>query len=121
MTNPDVWEVDRIAAAELLAALKDAADEDLPRIAEAFARHRAQSHQWAAKRVHRAAIEALENAASREMDRRNETWADGYRFAEQCLWACNPAELLGTPGRPGATKGQILRSLIRTAKKQRAA
>lgn len=117
MTNLDVWEVDRLAAAELIAALGGASNGDLPRIAaEAFARHRIQSHQWAAKRVHQSAVEALEAGASREFDRRDAVWTDGYRYAEHCLGACSPATLLGTAVGPVVSKGQALRRMVRTAK-----
>lgn len=121
MSDPSVWEVDRIAAAELLTAIKDAREEDIPAIAAAaFSRHRLHSYEWAAQRVHRGAIDALEDASARELVRRDAIWADGFRFAEQCLCGCTPSELLGDIARPLKSKGQILRTLIRSARKQAA-
>lgn len=119
MANNEVWDVDRIAAAELLAALQRAPAEALAAIAEqAFSRHRTESHEWAARRVHQSAVAELDAGARREFDRRDAIWADGYRFAEQCLQACTPNELLGAVTGRSVSRGQVLRRLIRTAKQR---
>jgi len=121
MAENGVWEVDRLAAAELLASIKAACAEDWPSIVmQALSRHRSESQRWAAKRVQESAIQSLEEEASREFERRDAIWTDGYRFAEQVLNACSPDELLGTATRPPPSKGQVLRNLVRLARKKHA-
>ena len=119
MTETDVWNVDRVAAAELLASLRETAEADWADVmAQAFSRCRFQSYQWAAKRVHESAIKVLEAAASREFCARDSHWSDGYRYAEQKIYAATPLDLLGADAQPVRTKGQILRSLLRAAKQK---
>lgn len=119
MAEAEIWDIDRIAAADLLNALRGAREEEwLGLAARALSRHRGQAHEWAARRVHRAAIEALEAGSAREFQRREAIWADGFRSAEQCLCASTPLELLGAARPETTTRGRALRGLIRAAKER---
>lgn len=118
MEYGSVWEVDRIAAAELLALLKEAPEADWGMLAaKAFCKSRLQSYEWAAQRVHESAIKVLEAQAMETFQRKDPVWTDGFRHAEECLTAKSPSELLEVITRPSRSKGQVLRSLLRSAKR----
>lgn len=122
MEDGSVWEVDRVAAAELLSLLKQTSEEDWGQvIAKAFSRSRFQNYQWAATRVRDSAIRVLEQEANEEFHRREAIWADGYRHAEACLISQTPAELLETFVPPPKSQGQLLRAMLRSARQQSAA
>ncbi|MEE4538890.1 MAG: hypothetical protein V2J51_10420, partial [Erythrobacter sp.] len=117
MGDESVWEVDRIAASELLAFLANSPQADWGILAaKAFSKMRLQSYEWAAERVHQSAIKALKTEAAEIFQHQEPEWTDGYRHAEECLLATSPAELLEVNTR--ASKGQVLRSFIRTAKRR---
>jgi hypothetical protein len=119
MEDTNVWEVDRIAASELLSLLKQTSEEDWGRaIAKAFSNFRFQSYQWAASRVRDSAIKVLELEAKEEFQRREAVWADGYRHAEGCLMSQTPSELLETFVPPPKSQGQLLRAMLRSARQQ---
>ena len=119
MEDANVWDVDRIAAAKLLASLRETSEADWGQIiAKAFSRSRFQSYQWAASRVHESAIKVLEAESLEEFQRREAVWADGYRHAEECLMSQTPSELLEAVARPPKSQGQVLRALLRSARQQ---
>jgi len=65
MGKPNIWEVDRLAAASLLAALGlEGSDEALELAAKSFSAHRRQACDWAAQRLQGSVIEALEAAST---------------------------------------------------------
>ena len=118
MGDENVWEVDRIAAAELLAVLKGAPQEEWGALAaRAFSRTRVQSYEWAARRVHHSVVKILETEAAEIFQRKEEGWVDGYRHAEECLKAKSPIELLDVITPRPRSKGQVLRSFLRAAKR----
>lgn len=118
MGDGNVWDVDRIAAAELLALLKGAPEADWGLLAaKAFSEKRLQSYEWAARRVHEAAIKVLETEGTEMFQRKEPMWTDGYRHAEKCLMTKSPIELMGVITRPSRSKGQVLRSFLRSAKR----
>lgn len=119
MEDANVWEVDRIAASELLSLLKQTSEEDWGRvIAKAFSKSRFQNYQWAARRVRDSAIRVLELEAKEEFQRREAVWADGYRHAEECLMSQTPSALLETVVPPPKSQGQLLRAMLRSARQQ---
>lgn len=117
MDDTGVWDVDRLAAAELLVSL-NASDhaEWAHLVARAFCKTRQQNVRWAARRVHDAAIQILEEAAIEEFVHRDAMWNEGFRFAENELSVQNPADLLGIDLAPSKSRGQVLRSMIRDTK-----
>jgi hypothetical protein len=118
MGDGSVWEIDRLAAAELLALLRVAPEADWANLAaKAFSKSRLQSYEWAARRVHESAIKALEAESIETFERKDPIWTDGFRHAEECLMAQSPSELLEVVVRPPRSKGQVLRSLFRAAKR----
>lgn len=118
MGDENVWEVDRIAAEELLTCLKEAPQADWGILAaKAFSKTRLQSYEWAARRVHQSAIKVLETEATEMFQRKEPMWADGYRHAAQRLMIKSPSELLNVITRPARSKGQVLRSFFRSAKR----
>lgn len=122
MGDARYWEIDRVAAAELLATLREAPEADWGEIAaEAIAKTRRQSYDWAAKRVRQTALGVLEREAADAFQHKDAIWTDGFRHAEKCLLATSPSDLLGVTTRPAPTKGQILRTLLRSARRGKAA
>ncbi|MFY8047936.1 MAG: hypothetical protein ACOVNS_03875 [Erythrobacter sp.] len=118
MGDGNVWDVDRIAAAELLALLKGAPEPDWDLLAaKAFSNNRLQNYEWAARRVHESAIKVLETEATEMLQHKEPMWTDGYRHAEKCLMTKSPTELLGVITRSSRSKGQVLRSFLRSAKR----
>jgi hypothetical protein len=118
MGDGSVWEIDRLAAAELLALLKVTPEADWGNLAaKAFSKSRLQSYEWAARRVHESVIKTLEAESIETFERKDPIWTDGFRHAEECLMAKSPSELLEVVVRPSRSKGQVLRSLFRTAKR----
>lgn len=106
-----------MAAVELLALLKEAPEADWSVIAaKAFSGARLKSYDWAAKRVHESAIKVLEQEAAEMFQRKDPVWTDGFRHAEECLIAASSSELLAVIIRPPRSKGQVLRSFLRSAK-----
>lgn len=119
MGDGSVWEIDRLAAAELLALLRVAPEAEWDNLAaKAFSKSRLQSYEWAARRVHESAIKALEAESIETFERKDPVWTDGFRHAEECLMAKSPSELLEVVDRPPKSKGQVLRSLFRSAKRE---
>ncbi|MDC8753328.1 hypothetical protein OIK40_01575 [Erythrobacter sp. sf7] len=117
MGDDNVWDVDRVAAAELLALLKAAPEAEWDLLsAKAFSKTRLQNYEWAARRVHGSAIKVLEKEATEVFPRRDMVWTDGYRHAEHCLMNKSPSQLLGLTSHPAKSKGQILRGFIRSAR-----
>ena len=120
MDDSGIWNVDLMAARGLLAALKlEATDEALRASAAHFSAHRRSSYIWAAERVHSKTIDNLETVSRREFAHRDGQWTDGFRFAEQCVLELEPEELLELNQERTQTKGQILRNLVRKAKRNR--
>lgn len=119
MGDGSVWEIDRLAAAELLALLRVTPEADWAILAaKAFSKSRLQSYEWAARRVHESVIKTLEAESIETFERKEPVWTDGFRHAEECLMAKSPSELLEVAVRPSKSKGQVLRSLFRTAKRE---
>lgn len=118
MGDSPVWSVDQLAATNLLAALKlDPCQETLDLVAEHLARHRQSSHTWAAERVHSNMMHRLEIAALACFERRNGDWTDGFRAAEEEVSTMRSDELLQTHMGDVPTKGGVLRSLLRQARR----
>lgn len=116
-----VWEVDRLAAADLLTSLQAVPQCEWPdAIAKAFAKARLENYQWAAQRVRETVIDILETEAVEEFQRKEMVWTDGFRHAEECLVAQTPTELLRVYSGSSKSRGQVLRSLVRTARQQSA-
>lgn len=112
------WSVDRLAASSLLARLQlDATDELLDMIARQFAEHRLAMASWAAERTQSAMIEAMEAASSAYFAHRSEEWIRGFCQAEEILCAVQPDRMLDLDPGPQRSKGQILRAMMRQARR----
>ena len=117
MDESEIWSVDRLAASNLLARLQlEATPDTLAQAERQLAEHRRTAMEWAAERAHASMVTALEDASQRYFPDRREDWCAGYRCAEQQAAAMTvPAMLRLTQGK-AATKGQILRRLVRRAR-----
>jgi len=114
-----VWEVDRLATADLLASLKTVTEAEWPNvIARAFAKARVKNYEWAAQRVRDSVIDLLEAEAVEEFQRKEMSWTDGFMHAEGCIAAQTASDLLDVSTDLSKSKGQVLRSLIRSARQQ---
>ncbi len=117
MTESDIWSVDSIAAGNLLLSLglKLNAEQELV-IAEHFARHRRDAHEWAAERARDRVIERLEAASLEFCSRNDGDWAQGFLRAEQVVMTMTPNELVGGDVGKAPSRGQVLRALVRRAR-----
>lgn len=119
--SSNIWSVDRLAANNLLAALKvDESPETLEKVAGHFARHRQSAQEWAAEKAQSIAINKLETVSRNSFGRRSEEWADGFRAAEAQIFAIRREDLLEIPAARSRSTGQILRSLVSEAKRTEA-
>ena len=119
MDHATHWSVDRLAASNLLAQLKmDASNDLIDLITSHFAEHRRNLVDWAAKRAQSAIVEEMEAAATSLFAHHDEQWIRGFSQAEQILYTLNPKALLDLdPGAP-LSQGQILRSMVRQARRR---
>lgn len=119
MDDSKSWSIDRLAANNLLASLKlEATAETLDVVAEHFSKHRRNSIEWAAKRVHSSVIRNLELTLPAHFSRQSEDWADGVRFAEHQVATMIPQALLELPSEKTRTTGQVLRAMVRQARQR---
>lgn len=119
MNDSSVWSVDRIAAANLKMALGLALNEDqMERIAAHFSRHRTSAYQWAAERAQSHIVKALEAESMGAGPRYRDGWTDGYMRAEQVVMRMTRQDLIGIDTRESRTTGQVLRAMVRQARRR---
>lgn len=113
------WSVDRLAANNLLAALGvDATEERLDIAARHFSLHRETAMSLAAERARTQAIRALEQGSADRLADEPPQWGDGYRYAEEIIARLAPDDWMDMGPARARTKGQILRTLMRSARSQ---
>jgi len=117
MTESYIWSVDSIAAGNLLLSLglKLCPEQELM-IAEHFARHRRDAHEWAAERARDRIVSKLETASLELGPRSSDDWSQGFQRAEQTVLTMTPDDLVGAEVGKARSKGQVLRALVRRAK-----
>lgn len=119
MSESDIWSIDRIAANNLGLSLGlTFKPEQIECIADHFALHRLRAAQWAAERTHSNIVHELEQESMRLAQQHDEQWTQGYMRAEQVVMTMPAGELLGIDRREPKSKGQILRAMVRQAKRQ---
>lgn len=117
MDNATQWSVDRLAASNLLAALKlDASDDLIDIVARHFAEHRRSIASWTADRIRDAIFREMEESSMSLFAHRSEDWANGFGHAEQIIMTAQPKDLLNLDPAPARSKGQILRAMVRQAR-----
>lgn len=118
MTDSEVWSVDRLAARNLFARLKMEATPDALALAERqFAEHRATTMEWTAERARAIILASLEEASQSHFPHQVEQWCAGYRRAEQQVSAVQVHQMMQLSRGKPPTKGQILRQMVRRARK----
>lgn len=116
-----IREVDRIAARSLLSALGVDASEDALRLAtRTLAKHRVTGSDWAARRAHEHALDALEASSMEQFTGHASEWSEGFIAAQQSLLRIDPTERLGLYSEKPRSKGQILRAMMRQARENAA-
>lgn len=119
MSESDIWSVDRIAANNLGLSLGLTFNKDqIERIADHFALHRLRAAQWAAERTHSNIVHRLEDESMHLAQQHDEEWTQGYMRAEQIVMTMSAGELLDIEHHEPKSKGQILRAMVRQAKRQ---
>lgn len=119
MTESQIWSVDRLAASDLIARLRlEATSDTIALVERQFAEHRCTSLEWAAERARASMVATLEEGSQRYFPDHDERWCDGYRRAEQQVAAMTVQEMLRLNQSKPASKGQILRRLVRRARQQ---
>lgn len=118
MSESDIWSVDRIAANNLGVSLGVTFNKDqIERIADHFALHRLRAAQWAAERTHANIVQVLETESLRLAQQHDEEWSQGFMRAEQAVMTIATGDLLGVERHEPKSKGQILRAMVRQAKR----
>jgi histidinol dehydrogenase len=118
MNEAGVWTVDQVAAAGLLAALGlEAKTDTLEKVVVHLARHRLDACEWAAERVHDAVVRRMEAASTEIFTHHDAQWTEGFRAAEHLVLTARPAELLDLEPLRARSKGQVLRAMVREAKR----
>lgn len=121
MSESRCWEVDRLAARRLLSRLKiEAIPALVEEVAVLFAEHRKDSEHRVAGQVQSRLIRELEARSMQEFGRMNDYWANGFRAAEEVVASLSSNELLDQPSGKARSKGQVLRSIVRDARKRSA-
>lgn len=115
------WEIDRLAASNLLARLQiEVTPAIVEEVATEFARHRKDVEQWVAERVQSQIVSELEERSMRDFGRMDESWNSGFSAAEELIATLMPNELLDQPYGKAPSKGEVLRSMVREARKNSA-
>lgn len=121
MSESRCWEVDRLAAKRLLDRLKI---ETTPAIVEeigvVIAEHRKNSEMWIAGRIQSKLIRELETRSMQDFGRMDDDWRNGFMAAEAVVATLSIDELLDQPSGEARSKGQVLRSMVRDARKRSA-
>ncbi|MDQ4419958.1 hypothetical protein OOT33_05830 [Sphingobium sp. DEHP117] len=119
MSDSDIWSVDRIAANNLAMDLgPPVTAEHIEKIAGHFATHRRGSAKWVADRVHANIVKALEEEIKSLSRHHDEKWSEGYMRAEQVVMTLAGHRLLDIEPHKPKSRGQILRAMVRRAKRQ---
>lgn len=115
------WEIDRLAAGKLLARLEiEATPAIVEEVAMEFARHRQDVERWVAERVQSQIVSKLEERSIRDFGRMDENWNSGFSAAEELIATLMPNDLLDQPYGKAPSKGEVLRSMVREARKNAA-
>lgn len=119
MDNATHWSVDRLAASNLLAQLKlEATDDLVDLVTRHFAEHRRNLVSWAAERTQSVIIERMEAAATSLFTHHDEDWIRGFSQAEEVVFTIDPKAMLDLAPSPPRSQGQILRSMVRSARQR---
>ncbi|HEY6868973.1 MAG TPA: hypothetical protein VI199_04350 [Novosphingobium sp.] len=111
--------VDTLAASNLLTRLGlEQSPQLLAAVAGLMATHRVSAIEWAAERAHETIVQQLEARSLDLLGDHNEDWASGFRYAEQVVWGLTATELLGELPARTMSKGQVLRSMLRQARRK---
>lgn len=119
MDHATHWGVDKLAASNLLAQLKiDASDDLIDLVTRHFSEHRRNLVSWAAERTQSAIIEEMESAAPSLFTHHDEQWIRGFSQAEEIIYTLEPKALLDLDPEVPRSQGQILRSMVRQARRR---
>ena len=114
MDDSDIWDVDRLAATNLAAALGlQPEPRQLHILARHLAQHRLDACGWSVERVRSNLLDRFASISADSFQNRPDQWSDGFRFAEQATITMTSEELLKLAPRKTITRGQRLRALIR--------
>jgi predicted amidophosphoribosyltransferase len=119
MDHTTHWSVDKLAASNLLAQLKiDAPDDLIDLVTRHFSEHRRNLVSWAAERMQSAIIEEMESSAPSLFTHHDEQWIRGFSQAEEIIYTLDPKALLDLDPDVPRSQGQILRSMVRQARRR---
>lgn len=113
-------DVDRLAASRLLTRLNLASSPEVIQIVgQEFAAHRETEAAGLVARVHQRIVAALERCSIEVLSSRPSSaeWAEGFACAEQAVAVLEPEELCDEMPDMQVSKGQMLRFMIRSARK----
>ena len=118
MDDSAIWSVDRLAASNLAVSLGLRLTSDqIERVAEHFSDHRLSAYEWAIQQALEKIVGRMEED-SMEMARRHDApWMDGFRRAEELVMTISPDELADFKPKRIVSKGQVLRQMVRQARK----
>ena len=116
MDRSDYWEIDRLAASQLVSALKCKPSE-IDGITLAFTKYRKTISEWIVKKTHDDIAGLLEKESMNYFSHHDAQWIEGYLFAQRVVSEFEMAqdELTGSPAK--TTKGDFLRDSIRSVRR----
>ena len=115
------WGVDKLVATRILGRLDvEATPALVEEVAAELAEHRKDVEQWVADRVRSRTVKILEDRSIEVFGQMEEDWTNGFRAAEELVARLSPDQLLDQPSGKAPSKGQVLRSMVKTARKRSA-
>ncbi|WP_341713640.1 hypothetical protein [Erythrobacter sp.] len=121
MGESQCWEVDRLAARTLLDRLKiEATPATVEQLEIGLAEHRRNSEVWVAGRVQSRCVKELEDRSMQDFTRMDDNWRNGFMAAEEIVATLSIDALLDQPRGEARSKGEVLRSMVRDARKRSA-
>ena len=110
--------VDRLSASRILSSLGlEPSEEQVSSVAQHLAEHRENGERWGAKQARDKLGQAITDHLLNRSHHRNEDWCDGLREAEMLTSTLTVDDVLEVDRGHAPSRGTILRSLIRNAKK----
>jgi len=110
--------VDRLTASRIIAALGvKTSDAHVEAVARQLSEHREDGETWGAKQARDRVSQAIANHLLNRSHHHSEEWCDGLREAEMLVSTLTQDDILNVDQGHAPSRGTILRSMIRNARK----
>ena len=110
--------VDRLSASRIIIALGlEPNEEQLESVARHLSEHRENGENWGSKQARDKVSQAIANHLLNRSHHHSEEWCDGLREAEMLVSTLTQDDILEVDNGHAPSRGTILRSMIRNARK----